>query len=340
MLKKIGSVLFRNLGLKIAALIASIILWFVIVNINDPEITRNFSCAVTIENVEALAEQGKTFEIVDGSTAYFNVRTKRSIMKNLSESDFRAVADMSNVQDYTLVPINVTATRYNGQLEITKVTKYLEITTEDMQSGQYIISAEYSGTPENGYVVGSLTVSPNVLKVSGPASIVSQIDRVVATINVNDIASDISDSVIPQLYDDKGEVIDTTRLSLNLTSVIVRAELHSVKEVGITVETSGEPAEGYEVTEVILSPESVEVMGDTALLNALSQITVPSEVLDVTDAEEDVSVSVDITAYLPEGVTIVDAKNKDIQIVATIEKLPEDTETEEEPEEKQEDNKN
>lgn len=330
MLKKIGNVLFRNIGLKIAAVIASILLWFVIVNINDPEITRNFSCAVTIENADYLTEQGKTFEIVDGSTAYFNVRAKRSIMKNLSESDFRAVADMTNVQDYSLVPINVTATRYSGQLEITKITKYLEIMTEDMQSGQYIIAAEYSGTPAKGYVVGSLTVSPNVLKVSGPASIISQIDKVVATINVDNIAADISDSVIPQLYNSQGEVIDTTRLTLNLTSVIVRAEIYSIKEVGMTVETSGEPAEGYEVTDVILSPETVTVMGDTATLNALSQITIPAEVLDVTDAEEDVTVSIDITAYLPEGVTLVDSDEKDVMIAAIIEKSEEDTETEEE----------
>lgn len=335
MLKKIGNVLFRNLGLKIAALAAAVILWFVIVNINDPEITRNYSCAVTIENADALAEQGKTYEIVDGSTAYFNVRAKRSIMRNLSESDFRAIADMTNVQDYSTVPINVIATRYSGQIEITKITKYLEITTEDLQSGQYIITAEQSGTPADGYTVGGLVVSPNVLKVSGPASVVSQIDKVVATINVDNLAADISDSVIPVLYDSKGNVIDKTRLELNLTSVIVRADLYSIKEVGMTVEASGEPAEGYEVTEVLCEPEKVKVMGDTALLNTVSQITIPSEVLDVTDAEDDVSVTVDISAYLPDGVTLVDTAEKDIHIAAVIEKTAEE-ETETEPTEEDE----
>lgn len=330
MLKKIGNVLFRNIGLKIVALVASIILWFVIVNINDPEITRNFSCAVTIENVEALAEQGKTFEIVDGSTAYFNVRAKRSIMKNLSESDFRAVADMMNVQDYQTVPINVTATRYSGQVEITKVTKYLEISTEDLQSGQYIITAEQSGTPASGYVVGSLTVSPNVLKVNGPASLVSGIDKVVATISVENIASDISDSVIPVLYDSKGNTIDTTRLELNLTSVIVRAEINSVKEVGMTIEASGEPAEGYALSDIIYEPERIAVVGNTAVLNTITQITIPSEVLDITDAEDDVSVTVDISAYLPDGVTLFDTNEKDVMIAAIIEKSEEETESEEE----------
>lgn len=323
MLKKIGNVLFHNLGLKIVALVASIILWFVIININDPEITRNFSSAVVIENQEALYDQGKTYEVVGGNTAYFTVRAKRSVMKNLSESDFRATADMVNLQDSNKVPINVSALRYNGQLEITKITKYLDIATEDLQSGQYIISAEWTGEPAPGYVVDTLTVTPNVLKVSGPESIVSRIDRVVATVSVSDITSDISDSVIPQLYDKNGNVIDTTRLTLNLSSVVVRAEISSVKEVGITAEAGGVPAEGYQVSDVMYSPEMIEVKGDTAVLNALSTITIPPEVLDVTDATEDVAVMIDITAYLPDGVTLVDAKQKDINLVAVIEAVPE-----------------
>lgn len=318
-MKKVGEVLFRNLGLKIAALIAAVILWFVIVNINDPEINRNFTCAVTIENADALAEQGKTYEIVDGSTAYFNVRAPRSVMKNLSESDFRAVADMKSTQDYRLVPINVTSTRYSGQLSITKVTKYLEIATEDLQTGQYIITPEQAGTPAKGYTVSSLQVSPNVLKVSGPASLISEIDRVVATIHVDNIASDISDSVIPVLYDKKGRAIDTTRLTMNLTSVIVRAELDSVKEVGLSVSSTGTPAEGFEVTNIMYHPETIAVKGDTAVLNAITQITIPPEVLDVTDLTEDLSVTVDISAYLPSGVTLVDTADKDIDLVAVIE---------------------
>ena len=277
---------------------------------------------MVIENQEALYEQGKTFEVVGGNTAYFTVRAKRSVMKNLSESDFRATADMANLQDSNKVPINVTALRYNGQLEITKITKYLEIVTEDLQSGQYIISAECTGTPAPGYVVDTLTVTPNVLKVSGPESIVSRIDRVVATVSVDNITSDISDSVIPQLFDKSGNVIDTTRLTLNLSSVVVRVEVSSVKEVGITAEASGEPAEGYAVTDVMYSPDKIQVKGDTAVLNALGSIAIPPEVLDVTDATENVSVMIDITAYLPDGVTLVDAKQKDINLVAVIEPVP------------------
>ena len=50
MLKKIGKLIFTNFGWKVFSVIASIILWFVVVNVNDPQINKSFSCAVTVEN--------------------------------------------------------------------------------------------------------------------------------------------------------------------------------------------------------------------------------------------------------------------------------------------------
>ena len=318
MLKKIANILFRNLGLKILALVISIVLWYVVLNINDPMISKSFSCAVTVENSEAVASMGKTYEIVDGSTAYFNVRAARSIMKNLSATDFRAVADMEKLQDLTYVPIDVTATRYAGQVEIIKRTQNMEISTEDLMRSQYIISPSYEGTPAEGSVVGSISVSPNVLKVSGPVSIVQEIDKVGATIHVDGIATDISDSVIPTIYAKDGSTIDTTKLTFNLTSVIVRAEILSTKEVPLSFETKGTPAEGCVVQEISASSESLAVMGDSVDLNALSEIKIPSELLDITDMNKDFTTTVDVTPYLPDAVHLVDASLRNVTVHVTI----------------------
>lgn len=319
MIGKFFKTLVNNLGLKIIALIASGILWLVVVNINDPEVAKQFTCAVVVENDQVLRNMGKTYEIVDGSTAVFTVRANRSVMNNLSNSDFKAVANMENVEDLQYVPIEITATRSASQLQITKRTQNLEISVEDIKSGQYIISAQQEGEPADGCVVGTLSVSPNVLKVSGPESIVSQINKVVATIDVDGMTADLSDGVIPVLYDEDGAVIDTTKLTLNLTTVTVTAQILNVKEVGISFTTMGTPAEGYHVAEVVHSPETIEVMGESAVLNELNEITVPAEVLDVTDATSDLEKDVDISAYLPDGVSLVNASEKNIHVTAVLE---------------------
>lgn len=319
MLKKIADLFFKNIGLKILALIISIILWYVVLNINDPEISKSFNCAVTVENAESLNDLGKTYEIVDGSTAYFNVRAPRSIIANLSSSDFKAVADMENLTDMSKIPIEVTATRYASQIEIMKRTENLVIETEDLMRAQYIIAADAVGEPAEGTVISSLSVSPNVLKLSGPASVVSTIDKVIATIHVDGVASAISDSVIPTLYDKEGNVVDTTKLVSNLSSVIVRAEILNVKEVPLTYETSGQPAEGYFQTGISVEPETIRIMGESADLNSISSIAIPTEVLNVEGATGNIDTTVDISAYLPDGVSLTENADKNIKVKIDIE---------------------
>ena len=49
MLKKLGKILTNNFGLKILAILFAMILWLVVVNIDDPTQTTPFTTNVTLE---------------------------------------------------------------------------------------------------------------------------------------------------------------------------------------------------------------------------------------------------------------------------------------------------
>ena len=98
MLKKLTKLVTNNFGLKVAALFFSVVLWLVVVNIDDPTQAKNFTTSITITNSDYMTQQGKYFEAKDSNLQVtFKVSTVRSVMKNLSNTDFRAVADMENV---------------------------------------------------------------------------------------------------------------------------------------------------------------------------------------------------------------------------------------------------
>ena len=60
--------LTKNLDLKILAILFSVILWLVIVNIDDPVKSVQFSDVnVKILNASVLEKQGKVYEIEDGT---------------------------------------------------------------------------------------------------------------------------------------------------------------------------------------------------------------------------------------------------------------------------------
>ena len=325
MLKRLAKKLTHNLGLKLVALLFAVGMWMAVVNLDDPTINKPFTIAVTIENEDVIASMGKYFEVINESgNVTFNVSGKRSIVDKLSVSDFKATADMNQLiqqDDTSVVPIEIVALRYASQLTISRRGKELQVSLEDLMRAQFMIQPVAKGEPADGYALGSMEVTPNLLKVSGPKAIVSEIEAVKATIDVSDMTSRITDSVVPALLDKDGEMVDTTRLTMNISTVTVNAEILVEKNVMIRAAYSGEPEEGFEVVAVTPDPEEVKIKGTADILNGISAVTIPDTVINVEGANAVFTQQIDITKYLPSGVTLSDSSQANITVKVDVEQL-------------------
>ena len=130
---------------------------------------------------------------------------------------------------------------------------------------------------------------------------------------------DLKDNVVPVLYDTDGNKIDTTRLKFSNSTVTVSAEILKIKEVPISVKTDGTPATGYVMTAIASSPTTVEIKGDSAVLNTVSAIEIPTNLVNISGAKEDVKAIIDISEYLPEGTELVDNSQANVEITVSIE---------------------
>lgn len=321
MVKKLMSLLTNNFGLKILAVLFSMVLWLVVVNIDDPKTTKSFTTKVSIESADYLTGIGKYYEILDNSdTVTFKVSGKRSYLERLSNSDFKAVADLEMIEDSVRVPIEITPQRYSGSVSVSSKNYYLNLSLEDTLTSPFVIVVETKGDVAVQNALGGVSASPTILHVSGPKSVVENIAKVVATINVEGMSENLTDSVIPVLYDTNGKVADTSKLSFNVQSVLVSAEILNTKEVTLNFQTTGTPPEGYEYVETDYTPQTVKVKGESSVLNTINSITIPPEVLDLTDATDDIIKTVDISSYLPEDVSFVDSSKAKIHVSVKIEK--------------------
>ncbi len=321
MLNRIIKMITNNFGLKILAVVFACVLWLAVVNIDDPVTTRSFTTTVSVENNDYLTGIGKYYEIVNNSnTITFKVSGKRSYLERMSNSDFRAIADLELIENLERVPIEITPQRYNSYVTIASKVYYLELAVEDLVSRPYVISVETEGNPMDQHALGEMSVSPTLLRVSGPASVIERIDKAVATVNVENMAQDMTDSVIPVLYDKEGKEVDTKDLSFNIQNVMVSVKILDVKEVPLNFQTSGTLQEGYEYVDMEYKPETVQIKGVSSVLNTINNITVPEEVLDLTDATGDIEKEVDISAYLPEGATLMDNSQAKVSVTVKIEK--------------------
>ena len=172
--------LTNNLGYKVLALVIAVVLWMIVLNAEDPVITREFTnIAVTEENVNVISEAGKAYSYADGvNTVNVKVSGHTSLVNNVTRNDIKAVVDLSKISDTTgAVPVDVSCERYPS-LDVTTEgsSGILRIEIEDLVRKSLNVQVTVTGTAAAGRYVGSGTASPNLITVSGPESVVSEIE--------------------------------------------------------------------------------------------------------------------------------------------------------------------
>ncbi len=331
MANKILKALSKNLGFKILSILFAFTLWLTVYNLDDPTKTKALTVSVTVTNKEVLEDMGKYYEIADGMTKVsFSVTASRSVLDKLDASDFIAEANLQKLSlgedGFTgTVPVEIFCTEsINGNgVKINSSSKNITLSLEDLMTKQFVVQPNATGKVKDGYALGTVEVTaPNVLKVSGPKSIVSRISMAIATIDVSGMSDSLTSyRATPILLDEDGNEIDTTRLTLSNTTVNVEAEILNVKEVPLSITPSGTVADGYAITSISANPTTIYLKGNKSVLNNISEIRIPSDVLSVNGADKDVVVSVDVSEYIPAGVQLAEVEQATVEITASIGKV-------------------
>ena len=325
---KILTRLTHNIGLKIIALFFAILMWITVYNAEDPVKTKTIELNVTVTNAEYMSNQNKYFELQENSKRIsIAVSAPRSILNTLDETDFTAIADISNITIHPdgktgSVPVEVSCKRDSEDIKVSDGNRTCKVMVENMMSKQFLISAKAVGEILSGHALGEVeATTPTVLKVSGPESIVSQIASVEATIDVEGMSMNLTDNVMPVLLDSEGKEIDATRLTLSNPTVTVSAQILKTKTVPVIIETFGLPAEDHVATKLTSSFDKVMIKGSSSVLNSVKSIVIPTDVIDITGATESMTFDIDITEYLGNGVELMDKSQSSITVKVTVEQI-------------------
>lgn len=313
--------LTNNLGLKILSIITAILLWLVVVNIDDPVTTESYTgIRVSMLNENTITSKGKVYKIEDDSDVIsVTVSAKRSVHKRLTSADFVATADMEkDIQYDNLVAINVTCTNRNVRAsDIKKSWNNVKVSIEDSATEEFNVVVKQKGTPGSGYIVGEMIPEQRVLSVTGPASLIARIKRIEAEVDVTGRSAD--DTVICNLtvLNSDGDLLDTTSLEYNgkTNGMPVKLTMLKTKEVGLQFEVSGTPAAGYRYTGLTFKPETIEIAGSTGNLQGLNKISIPAEAVNIDGLTETQQFEVNLVPYLPENIRVVDEATDGLAVV-------------------------
>ena len=303
----------NNLGWKILSLVIAVCLWFTVINTENPLETRSFTTSVQIENQDSLFFFFYVVvneEEIKATRITVRLRGQRLALDTLSQSSTKVQAkiDLSNVLymyngEPVSVPIDIVIPSVvNNSFEI--LSKSVQNATVDIQP--YInkqlpvsVAVNYLDA-EVAETISAIAVPENVT-VYGAKSIVNSISEVRAEVAPETIEDGMVVTAEPKAYDASGNHVKKVSFSTNEVQITLKTD--PSKNARVIADVVGNPAEGYEVAEVIVSPEIISVAGEEAELFNFNHLRLPE--IDVEGMDNNIQMAYALEEYLPEGVRLL-----------------------------------
>jgi YbbR domain-containing protein len=286
------------------ALVLAIVVWISAVTAADPNIerTRNVQLDVVGLDPDMLIVGNVPTQV------RVTIEAPTSVMDSISaaENAIQAWVDVSGLEPGShdlRVQVQINPT-FNPVRRGNVAPELVEVTLEPLLTRTYDVDLDLSGDPAVGYQKGRLIIEPSSITVSGAASLVTTIERVGASLDISGATETVEQTVSLVAVDDEGEPVSGVNITPAEVAVTQPIFLQGgYRNVIVRVETVGQPANGYKLTNITVSPLNVVVFSsDPQLVNDLPGY-VETEPVDLTGAVDDIDSYVAIR--LPEGVTLV-----------------------------------
>ena len=306
--------LMSYLGSLLLALVLASIIWLNATQVQDPVRSQFIQLEVNFVG----QSENSILARPERQSVQIRIEGPESIINEVSPDDFNAFVDLRQVPfgQSVSVPIEIASTAPELDLS-SPIPEEVEVLLEQQVSRSIPVELDIRGDVARGHLQGEPFIEPAAISVSGPASLVEQLDFALATVFLNDARETTVAKHRPIFYDEQGRVASTANLDLNMEEVQVTIPIEEADGFAdklITVDWVGYPAPGYRLLSVSAEPPSLLVTGLPARLNALTRLkTDPIDITGLTG-----SFNQRATLDLPAGVTL----DQDQEVFVSIEIEP------------------
>lgn len=303
-------IIFNNIGLKILALLIAVIVWWVVMNIDDPLVKKTINgVSVELRNDDDLIDKGYIYEVESGNVIAITVWAPESVAKELKSSDFIAYADLSQLSPLTdTANITVECVKSDVKNDIKEITSKIQVvklSIDNKQTAEVPVTTAIVGNPAENYVIGDISISQNKIEITGAASVIEKIVRAEIKYDVSNMMQPVNEMVTPVFYDENNNVVDTGAIQLSRNSLRLSVVINPTKWIGVTINPSVTVADDYKMVGYSLSFDQVKIAGTQESLANISAIDLPSDAIELTDVTESQDCVVNLANYLKASYKIV-----------------------------------
>lgn len=295
----------ENPGLKIICLLLSIGLWLMVRYTQSPIVLKNeyqssLYVPISYSNTE------KELSVLQGpSQVLVTIKGAPQVIESAMPSDFRASINLQGMgegQHMTDVDLKTPP----GVIVVDMQPSRTLVALESYQEEQRKVEVTLRGSPKQGYEMSRYKVEPDTVTVSGKKSLMKKVAKVVAVGDLSGGDRDLfqSNQVFALDSDDK-------RLDVKISPPYVRMDVilqSAVKFLALPVvpRVVGDPAQGFRVSEVKVTPEVLTVQIEDKASFDLRYLN--TETIQLNNAK--IPVEKTYRVMLPKGVSVLEGENK------------------------------
>ncbi|MDD7764822.1 MAG: hypothetical protein PT934_03540 [Peptoniphilaceae bacterium] len=310
-INKIISSLKKNFKLKLISVLVGVVMWFLVIGGEDPDVTRQFrDIPIQFKGADILERQDLVMISPENPTVNIEVVGKRSDVYAINRSDIVAEIDLNLVATAGShrVSINYQVPYTVQKKEVSD--KEILLTLDKKISKVFDVGVEISGEVKNkNQVVAKKESSVDKVNVVGAATYVNKIVKVVTKVDVTGKEKD--EVLLSNIFAVDENGLEVKNVVLDKVDTNVSIGFKNFKEVPIELVDINAPHEDIKILKKNLVPKVVSIVGDVKSLDAITSIkTKPLDLSQVKD-----SGVYDVLLDLPTDVSLV---NNDLKFVANI----------------------
>ncbi len=319
-----------DIGYLIVSLLLGFIMWAFLSNGQDPIVTRTVNVPVTFLHESELLKQESRVMLTDNATVSIEVSTRKSRSASVSSDMFECTADIMTHQgallSEQLVHVSVNQKDNSGIIlnwEFEKGDPYVTVALDDYITKTFPVLVMTENTISGGLKLqGDITFSPDTVDLSGPSSAFGNIASVYAVVDLSQLTGgELSNEIPLTIFDANGKEIKTpAAITMDHSTSTMHALVLNQQAVKVLCDgTVGTPAEGYRLESITVDPDYISVKGLKDVVSSFTEIVIPSNLINISGVEGSQQYTIDISSYIPEGVTIVSG-SKEVTVSVVMEK--------------------
>ena len=297
-----------KLGALLLSFVIALGLWMYVRTYVNTDYEQTFyNIPVALEGKTRLSERQLMLLSEEEYVVDLKVHGSRQDVSKINSGNIQVVADLSDINEpgehnltYSIIyPGDVPTGAVSAERDPDRVT----LIVARRKTKEIPVQVNLEGDVPANYIKDNAAVEldHSVVEISGPESVVDQIDHAAITIDCEGRTETIYESCRYVLQDKKNTPVDAAWITTNVSEVKVYLPVSMVKKIPLKVTLVDGGGATEDTTTVQIEPKEISVSGSETALNALTELNLGT--IDLSQITEDTVMEFEIN--LPEGVNNV-----------------------------------